>query len=57
MFGFGESFGLLSDILAARGIPRTLVTLATWKLILQVPKAKDGREFCSSFGPVRICGH
>jgi hypothetical protein len=54
MFGYGESFGLLSGILAARGIPRTPVAPATWKRILQVPKAKDGRELCRSFGPAHL---
>jgi len=44
MFGYGESFGLLRGVLAALGIPRTLVAPATWKGILQVPEARDGAK-------------
>jgi hypothetical protein len=42
MFGYGESFGLVRGVLAARAVPYTLVTPVTSKRSLQVPKAKDG---------------
>src|SRR6516162_7770788 len=37
MFNYGRSFGLIEGILAARGIPYTLVSPVSWKRALQVP--------------------
>jgi crossover junction endodeoxyribonuclease RuvC len=44
MFNYGEGFGIIRGILAARGVAYTLVPPATWKRALQVPAAKDGAK-------------
>lgn len=42
MFAFGQTFGIIKGILAAKQIPMTLVTPQKWKGALKVPKDKDG---------------
>jgi crossover junction endodeoxyribonuclease RuvC len=41
VFAFGKTYGVILGVIAARTIPLTLVTPATWKRALGVPKAKD----------------
>jgi crossover junction endodeoxyribonuclease RuvC len=42
VFEFGKSFGVVIGVLAALGIPFTLVAPVVWKRALGVPAAKDG---------------
>ena len=42
MFAFGRAFGIVLGIVAAVGIPETLVASHTWKKRLGVPAAKHG---------------
>jgi crossover junction endodeoxyribonuclease RuvC len=42
MFNFGKTFGAVLGILAARGIPYTLVSPSGWKRYMQVPASKHG---------------
>jgi crossover junction endodeoxyribonuclease RuvC len=42
VFAFGKSFGVVIGVLAALGIPYTLVAPVVWKRALSVPVAKDG---------------
>jgi crossover junction endodeoxyribonuclease RuvC len=39
-FAFGKGFGIVLGVLAARGVPLTLVSAAKWKRTLQLPKGK-----------------
>jgi crossover junction endodeoxyribonuclease RuvC len=41
-FAFGKAYGIILGIIAARGIPLTLVPAVRWKRLLHVPKTKDG---------------
>jgi len=40
-FAFGKGFGIVIGVLAALGVPFTLVPPSTWKKALQVPIGKD----------------
>jgi crossover junction endodeoxyribonuclease RuvC len=40
-FAFGKTFGIILGVLAARGIPLTLVPAVRWKRRLHVQKSKD----------------
>ena len=42
VFAFGKCFGIILGVLAAVGLPHTLVAPQTWKKKLSVPKAKNG---------------
>lgn len=42
MFAFGRSYGIVLGVLAAAGVPMSLVPPARWKKALGVPSAKDG---------------
>jgi hypothetical protein len=42
MFAFGKAYGIILGIIAAYGVPYTLVSPAKWKKALQVPASKDG---------------
>jgi crossover junction endodeoxyribonuclease RuvC len=42
VFAFGKGFGIALGVIAALGIPMTLVPPRRWKAALQVPAAKDG---------------
>jgi crossover junction endodeoxyribonuclease RuvC len=42
VFAFGKSYGIVLGVLAALGIPMTLVSPRKWKAALGVPAAKDG---------------
>jgi crossover junction endodeoxyribonuclease RuvC len=42
VFAFGRAYGILLGVLAARGVPYTLVAPVAWKRALGVPAAKDG---------------
>lgn len=42
MFAFGKAYGTLRGVVAALGIPMTVVSPVTWKRALGVPAAKDG---------------
>ena len=42
VFAFGKSYGIVLGILAAHGVPLTLVSPVKWKRALQVPASKDG---------------
>ena len=42
VFAFGKAFGTVLGVLAALGVPMTLVAPASWKRALHVPAAKDG---------------
>lgn len=42
VFGQGKNYGIVIGILAALGIPFTIIAPNVWKKELQVPAAKDG---------------
>lgn len=42
MFAFGQGYGMVRGILAAVGVPYTLVSPRKWKAALGVPASKDG---------------
>lgn len=42
MFAFGKAYGVVLGVLAAAGVPMTLVPPQRWKKALGVPAAKDG---------------
>lgn len=42
MFAFGKGYGIVLGVLAASGVPMTLVAPRRWKTALGVPTAKDG---------------
>lgn len=51
-FGLGRSMGVVEGILAAYGVPMTVVPPARWKRDLSVPAAKDGaRERATQLFP------
>jgi crossover junction endodeoxyribonuclease RuvC len=41
VFAFGKTYGAILGVIAARGIPLTLVPPVRWKRALHVPRAKD----------------
>jgi crossover junction endodeoxyribonuclease RuvC len=41
VFAFGKGYGIVLGVLAAHGVPVTLVAPAVWKRALGVLKAKD----------------
>jgi crossover junction endodeoxyribonuclease RuvC len=48
VFAFGKVYGVIIGILAALGVPMTLVPPRTWKTKLHVPSAKDAARFRAS---------
>src|SRR5260370_24898431 len=42
LFTFGKAYGIVLGVLAAVGVPISLVAPRKWKTALQVPAAKDG---------------
>lgn len=42
MFSFGRSFGTAIGVLAALGVPFTLVSPVAWKRVMRVPRSKEG---------------
>jgi crossover junction endodeoxyribonuclease RuvC len=42
VLAFRKCYGIIIGVLAAHGVPMTLVPPGTWKKALGVPKAKDG---------------
>jgi crossover junction endodeoxyribonuclease RuvC len=42
VFSFGQTYGIIKGILAARQVPFDTVTPRVWKAALHVPAAKDG---------------
>jgi len=48
MFSFGQSFGIVTGVLAGVGIPFETVTPQHWKKITRTPKGKDGSRAMAS---------